>query len=402
MVLLSIIIWILMFMLLVVLHELWHFIASRKSGVKVLEFGIWLPPKICKIWKDKKWTEYTANLIPLWWFCRLKWEDPTDSADFNAPDSFMSASFWRKIIILLWWVTANFLIAWIIFTTVFSVWTQPISILPENAIKWESHSLLMPTYSYLQEIWFLTGEEIEVPLIVDAISKWSLADELDINVWDVFNTVNWKTVNARNIWNILKWSIWQELVINLTRDWTQKEIRTQCPETNCVLWIAFTSSWNLTLNEIKFPVHKAMLMSFKEIWEQWKLTFSALWTLWKSLISFDGSRIKDSLNSLSWPVWVIKVWEKFIENNARILYLAFAWMISLALAIFNILPIPALDGGRVVGVIIQKVFRIKPEKYFVWEWYVNTVFFILLMLLWVYIILKDLVVYWWISIPFIG
>jgi len=40
-------------------------------------------------------------------------------------------------------------------------------------------------------------------------------------------------------------------------------------------------------------------------------------------------------------------------------------MISLALAIFNILPIPALDGGRVVGVIIQKVFRIKPEKYFV-------------------------------------
>jgi regulator of sigma E protease len=76
-------------------------------------------------------------------------------------------------------------------------------------------------------------------------------------------------------------------------------------------------------------------------------------------------------------------------------------MISLALAIFNILPIPALDWGRVVWVIIQKVFRIKPEKYFVWEWYVNTVFFVLLMLLWVYIILKDLAVYRWISIPFI-
>jgi regulator of sigma E protease len=91
-----------------------------------------------------------------------------------------------------------------------------------------------------------------------------------------------------------------------------------------------------------------------------------------------------------------------IESWAWVLYLAFAWIISLALAIFNVLPIPALDGGRVVWVIIQRVFRIKPEKYFVWEWYVNTVFFILLMVLWIYIILKDLVVYWWLPIPFIG
>lgn len=388
-------------MILVVLHELWHFIASRKSWVKVLEFWIWIPPKICKLWKDKKWTEYTANVIPLWWFCRLKWEDPTDTADFTAPDSFMSASFRKKIIILLWWVTANFLIARVIFTTVFSIWTQPISVLPENAIKWESESLLMPTYSYLQEKWFLTWEEINVPLIVDAISPWSLAEELEIQTWDIFNTINWVQVNAWNVWSVLKWLIGQDVTIDLIRDGVQSQVSTHCPETNCVLWIAFTTSWTLMLNEIKFPVHKAMLMSFKEIWAQWKLTFSALWTLGKSLISFNWSNIKDSLNSLSWPVWVIKVWEKFIENWARILYLAFAWMISLALAIFNILPIPALDWGRVVWVIIQKVFRIKPEKYFVWEWYVNTVFFVLLMLLWVYIILKDLAVYRWISIPFI-
>lgn len=402
MVILSIVIWILMFMILVILHELWHFTAARKSGVKVLEFWVWIPPKICKLWKDKKGTEYTANIIPLGWFCRLKWEDPSDTADFNAPDSFTSASFWRKIIILLWWVTANFLIAWIVFTVVFSVWTQPISILPENAIKWESTSLLMPTYSYLEEKWFLSGEKINVPLVVDQISAWSLAEELWFQPWDVFDTVAWTPVNARNIWTTLKSQIWQEFEIKYFRDWAEKVIKTTCPETSCVLWIAFSSSGNLQLADIKYPVHKAMLMSLREIRWQWNLTFAALWTLWKSLISFNWSEIKDSLNSLSWPVWVIKVWEKFIENGAWILYLAFAWMISLALAIFNILPIPALDGGRIVWVIIQKVFRIKPEKYFVWEWYVNTVFFVLLMILWLYIILKDLVVFRWISIPFIG
>lgn len=401
MVILSIVVWVLMFMVLVVLHELWHFTAARKSGVKVLEFGIWLPPKICKLWKDKKWTEYTANWIPLGWFCSLKWEDPTDAEDFNASDSFMSASFWRKIIILLGWVTANFLVAWIIFTTVFSVWTQPISILPENAIKWQSTSLLMPTYSYLEDIWLLTWEKVEVPLIVQDISEWSLAQEMWLQSWDVFNTINDMSVNVWNVSTVLKDLIWKDVNIVYTRDGVSNEVSTHCPQDKCVLWIAFATSGTLDLQPIKFPVYKAMWMWLKEIWAQWKLTFSALWTLCRSFWSLNWAEIKDSLNALSWPVWVIKVWESLIESWSWILYLAFAWIISLALAIFNVLPIPALDWGRVVWVIIQKVFRIKPEKYFVWEWYVNTVFFVLLMILGIYIILKDLVVYWWLHIPFI-
>ena len=92
----SIVIWVLMFMTLVILHELWHFTAARKSGTKVLEFGIGIPPKICKLRTDKKWTEYTLNAIPLGWFCRLKWEDPSNKSDFNAKDSFMSMGFGRK------------------------------------------------------------------------------------------------------------------------------------------------------------------------------------------------------------------------------------------------------------------------------------------------------------------
>jgi membrane-associated protease RseP (regulator of RpoE activity) len=66
------------------------------------------------------------------------------------------------------------------------------------------------------------------------------------------------------------------------------------------------------------------------------------------------------------------------------------------------LPIPALDWGRIIGVLIQKLGKIKPEKYFIIEWYVNTVFFVLLMTLWVYIIFKDLSVFRWINIPLMG
>ncbi len=391
-----------MFMTLVILHELWHFTAARRSWTKVIEFGIGIPPKICKLRTDKKWTEYTLNAIPLGGFCRLKWEDPSNKSDFNAKDSFISAKFRKKILILAWWVLANFFVAWIIFSSVFAIWTKPISVLPENAIQWESKSLLMPTYSFLENNWFLTWEKTDVPLIVDIVLEDSLAAWLWFVTWDIITNINADAVNARNIWLILKENIWKNINIAYTRNWSKKVVSSQCPEDSCILGIAFSTSWSLVIQDIKYPVWEAMLMWFKEIWAQMDLTFAALWKLWKSLVSFDGSKIKWSLNWLTGPVWVIKFWEKLMESWGRVLYIAFAGMISLALAIFNILPIPALDGWRMIWVIIQKVFKLKAEKYFVAEWYVNTVFFLLLMVLWIYIILKDLVVFRWINIPFFG
>ena len=398
MVAIAIIAWILMFMVLIILHELWHFTAARKSGVKVLEFGIWIPPKICKLWKDKKGTEYTANAIPLGWFCSLKWEDPSNPEEFNAPDSFMSAKFWKKIVILLWWVTANFLVAWVLFTVIFTAWTQPLSILPENSIKWESHSLLMPTYSYLQELWLMEWEESEVPLIVTSTISGYLVEDLWLQEWDQITAVNWLAVNSRNLWQTLKDSIWKEITIEYTRDWETLQWNATCPIDSCILWITYASSKSLELQPIKYPFHKAMWMWLKEIWAERKLTFSSLWTVLKKAFSADKTQRQDSLNSLSGPVWVIVVLKELMYSGDWTIYLAFAGMISLALAIFNILPIPALDGWRTLSVIIQKVFGLKKEKYFTIEWYVNTVFFIILMWLWILIIYNDFKVRVWIDL----
>ena len=397
MVAIAIIAWILMFMILVILHELWHFTAARKSWVKVLEFWIWIPPKICKLWKDKKWTEYTANAIPLGWFCSLKWEDPSNPEEFNAPDSFMSAKFWKKIIILLWWVTANFLVAWVLFTVVFSVWIKP-TILPDNAIKWESHSLLMPTNSYLQELWFQSGDLLGKPLVVLSVSSWYLVDDLWITIWDTLLSVNWENITTKNIWLTLKNYIWQPIEIEYEREWEVLKGNAVCPEDSCILWITYNGSEVL----IKYPFHKAMWMWIKEIWAEWNLTFSSLWWVLKKAFSSNKAQRQDSLNSLSGPVWIIVILKEYInlliETGDRTWILGFMGMISLALAIFNILPIPALDGWRTLSVIIQKVFRLKKEKYFTIEWYVNTVFFIILMWLWILIIYNDFKVRVWVDL----
>lgn len=63
----------------------------------------------------------------------------------------------------------------------------------------------------------------------------------------------------------------------------------------------------------------------------------------------------DSVSKLSGPVGIIKFGEMILLEGGVWLYLAFGGMISLALALFNVLPIPALDGGRILGVLVQYV-----------------------------------------------
>jgi regulator of sigma E protease len=127
-----------------------------------------------------------------------------------------------------------------------------------------------------------------------------------------------------------------------------------------------------------------------------------LGTLGSNLLSFNKTRISWSVNKLTWPVGIVKVVQKLREEKKRSPLLWLIGIISLALALFNVLPIPALDGGRLLGVLIQGIGRLKPEKYFNIEGYINLIFFIALMGLWVYIILKDLVRFRDIKIPFLG
>lgn len=239
-------------------------------------------------------------------------------------------------------------------------------------------------------------------MIVDIVMPESMADLLWFQSWDVVSKINDTPINAWNIWVVLKDNIGKEINIDYTRNNKSFSAIWVCPEDSCILGISFIVSWSLDIQNIKYPIHKAAWFWLKEIWAQVNLTFSALWNLWKNLLSFDSSKIKWSLSWLTWPVWVIKFWDNLLISWGRVLYLAFAGLISLALAIFNILPIPALDGGRILWTLIQKIWRLKAEKYFVIEGYINTVFFILLMILWVYIIFKDLVVFRWVNIPFIG
>ena len=406
-----VVIGILMFMCLVLIHELGHFITAKKNGVKVLEFGIGIPPKVCKLRTDKWGTEYTLNLIPLGWFVRLKGEDPNVQEDFHAKDSFIKAKIRKKIIILLAGVTSNVILAWVLFTIVFTAGTRPIVVASENSIQGRHQSYLFPTKTFLYQQGYITDtikKQVEnVPVIITDLETGGIASILGIKTGDTITSINTINVNAWNIDSILKEISWAILTINIDRNGKAQEFTWNCEKKTCELGIAYSgidiSDMGIFKEQrIKFPLGKSMGIAVKEIISETRSTFNILGTLWASLISFQKTKITKELNKMTWPAWAIKIGWMLYAEWWRTFFIIFAAMISLALAIFNVLPIPALDWGRLLGVLIQWIAKLKPEKYFTIEWYINLIFFVLLMGLWIYILLKDLSHFRAIKIPFMG
>ncbi len=387
-------------MFLVFIHELGHFWAAKKAWVKVHEFWIWIPPKAMTLFTDKSGTDYTLNWIPLWWFVRLKWENP-QWWDFLDVDSFVSSSLPWKLLILAAWVIMNLLFAWILFTVLFMSWVKPVTLISENMIKQDVKSYLISTRSFLESEWYLTWTLQEIPIQVAEVFSWSLAGLAWIVAWDELLSINNNPVTNLSFWVALKDQIDKEFSLKYRRDWNILTKQISCPDDQCFFWIRFEWWWTQEILPIKMWLWRAMKAAVHEIREQAKITFWLMGYLWRNLVSGDSEKVEKSVNKLSWPVWIVKFWEQILSTWGWLQYLAFGGMVSLALAFFNMLPIPALDWWRAVWVLIQHLFWFKPESYYQIEWYFNFVVFVLMMLLGVYIILLDLVRFWWVNIPFI-
>lgn len=395
-----VLLWILMFMFLVLIHELGHFFAAKKTWVKVLEFGMGIPPKAFRWRKDKTWTEYTVNWIPLGWFVRLKGENPDDPETFNAADSFITASLWKKLVILFAWVTVNFITAWLLFSVAFMHGVTPISVVPENSLIAEAKSYMMPTRDFLSEQWLLSGSVDEVPVeILSLMDEWIGVDAW-IQVWDIITSVWWIAVTNVSFSQTIKKFYGETFVLEVDRWWQMEAIDITCPQDTCILWVMIDAWWLQTYKPAKFTWFEAFAKGWYELRAQTSMTFRTLGNLFR----------EGGIEKLSGPICIVRIggniatqWSDTwsVTMQWAFSFLAFAGMISLALAIFNILPIPALDWGRAVGVLIQHIFGLKPEKYFVIENYFNMTAFVLLMWLWIYIMLLDLQRCWWWDIPFI-
>lgn len=364
----TVIIFLVILSVLVVAHEWGHFVAARKSGMRVFEFGIGFPPRAVGFYKDPatgKWvrvgkpkegeeyptTVYSLNWLPLGGFCKIKGENGEQA---NDPDSFGHHKAWKRVTVLVAGVVMNVLLAAVIFSVGFTVGipTDVSGGIPQGAII------------------------VGVPsVVIQEVVKGSAAEEAKLQFGDAILAVDDSAAGGAEAFSdYVRRHTEQELVLRVKRGDEEFTVKaTPRPILGIVLADAAI---------IRYPWYRALPEGFAAAGTSLMGIFISLYILLKQLILGQGLAFE-----VSGPVGIASI----VGASARLGFqylLHVTAMISLSLAAMNILPIPALDGGRVLFILIEKIIRRPvPMKY---EQTAHTIGFVLLMILIVIVTGRDI------------
>lgn len=314
-----------LFVLLVVVHEFGHFITAKKSGVEVEEFGIGFPPR-AKLLTKKNGTEYTLNWLPIGGFVKLKGEH--DSATDKG--SFGASSFKQKFMIIVAGVVMNLLAAVLIFTVLAFV-GMPQIIDKQFTVKRDSK---------------ISRQEV----FAGSVAKNSPAEKIGLQVGDRIVGVNEVKINSVNQMQQVTESLaGQPVNVTYKRDGT-------------------TSTKNTTLRDDKengnFGVSLAEQTLVRSTWSapivgigttvQFTVeTFKGIFVALGNLLTGQGQKASQSVTG---PVGIVVILND-LANQGFIFVLFLIGVISVSLAVMNLLPIPALDGGRLFVMSLFKVIK---------------------------------------------
>jgi len=353
----TILIFIITLSILVLVHELGHFLMAKKMGVKVEEFGIGLPPKIFGIKKGE--TLYSVNLLPIGGFVKLFGEEYDElhsrgQARLSQTNRmFVNKKPWQKTLIVLGGVIGNFLLGWLIFS--FLV-TQGVPV-PTNKVIVEKVTKNSPAaVAGLKE--------------KDVISKLILQNN-SINLTSSNTLIEETKKSAGKTIKLLVQRNDQQLTIILIP-------RKNPPKGEGPLGIAITS-----FIEKKYPWYSAPYYGLVEAFNITNKIASELGKMFFGFITFQKQNV-----DVAGPVGIANLAGQAFKFG-RNAFLEFLALLSLNLAIINILPFPALDGGRLVFVLYEGLTKKKPNKNI--EKYTNLIGFIALLSLAALITINDVV-----------
>lgn len=364
----SILIFIVILLILVVSHEFGHFIVAKKSGIRVDEFSFGFPPKL--FGKKIGETTYNFNLLPLGGYVKIFGENP-DEESISGPDSkrsFVNKPRYIQAAVLLAGVAMNFLVAWLLLSVGFmSGLPSSLGTAPKGAtIENQALTVTSVLPKSPAEIGGLkTGDKI-----LSLTTKTDSTDLLSANL------------STASLQSFVKVHGNEEVKVSLTRGKEAMEV-VVIPKINDKSNVAMIGISMDTIGILKLPFYIA-------IWEGLKLTSSiAISTIVGFYNLIHNALIgQGSMSTLTGPVGIVGV----VGDAAKfgfIYLLSFTALISINLAVINLIPFPALDGGRLLFLLIEKVkgSPIKPQIANV----LNMIGFGLLMILMVVITYHDIV-----------
>ncbi len=324
--------------LLIVVHEFGHFIVAKRSGIRVDEFGIGFPPKLF----GKKYgeTEYTVNALPFGGFVKIFGENP-DSESISGPDSSRALIHKPKLIqaaVLFAGIFFNILLAWILFSVTLMAGTPAVGGVNQNLSQYISGERILVTQvlpgSPAEKSNMLAGDEIV---------------SLSNNISNSTSQSNADT--SEKISSFIKGNNGKIIEINVIRDGKIKTI-TVTPQRGLISDSPDTPAIGIAMGlvgTLKLPVHLA-------VWEGGKQTISMLYhiTIGIGAFLYDALLFKADLSSVAGPVGIVS-----LVGSASALGLValmnFTALISLNLAVINLIPFPALDGGRLLFLLIEAI-----------------------------------------------
>lgn len=352
----TIVVFIFTLLILVISHELGHFLAAKKFGVKVLEFGFGLPPRV--FGKKLGETIFSLNWLPIGGFVRLFGEDETDKQVLNSKRSFAAKPVLQRIVIVAAGVVVNILLAWVLFYAVLI--SQDFKIL----------------YPVPQRVVFVADVENDSP-----------AETAGIEPEQRILSVDGKEVNSiEETISIIrnKADLPVEVIVSNLDGKEQKELKV-IPQLDS----SGEGKIGIALSPIPFKhyntIPEKIISAPWYSWDLTRLTFQGFGMLFTNLAQKD---FQTASESVAGPVGLVAITGNIIGSGAVFFYLWFVGYLSLTLAILNILPFPALDGGRIFFLLIEAVARrkVKPEI----ERWVHTVGMALLIALIAVITLSDI------------
>ncbi len=367
----TIIIFLVVLSLLVFVHEFGHFMVARKNGVKAEEFGFGFPPRVWGIYKnqDDKWqqvrgkkevknaksTIYSINAIPLGGFVKIKGEGGQNKED---KDSFAGKPIWRRALILVAGVVMNVVLAAVLISVGYMIG------FPDSTGN-------LPTSAKVSE------KQVQIVQVVEG----SAANQANIKAGDTVKSINGEEIDSETeLQEIIKENGGEEIDMVIKRQDKIMNLSLSpdvSDEGQGRLGVAI-----LGTGIVKYPF-------FQAIWQGFKATFILLGAIFVAFFELIRNLIVGApINAeVAGPVGIADMTGSYARMGVSYL-LQFTALLSLNLAVINILPFPALDGGRLLFLAIEKI-KGSPVKQEV-ENVVHNLGFILLMLLVLIVTFKDI------------
>lgn len=336
----SVLLAILILLIMVTVHEFGHYLAGKALKFKINEFAVGFGPKLFKHTSKRTGEVFSVRALPLGGFCAFEGED----ADAQSPDAFNNKSPWKRIIVLIAGPLMNYLLALLLIIIALFTFGQmsykvgSIAPPPEDGMSAEQYI----EYSLKEDDVILNVEGRNIYLTTDAMSALSGKKTGDIVEILVLRGGVEQTVKVM-LRGDCNFSSSQET----SKLWRALGIGTYGVTTGEGEEAKTTYYYDLGVESCHFGFFRTLGHSFEYSWRIAGTIFKVLGELLTGHLG---------LEAMGGPVTTIKLTSQIASQSLQNFFEIAAY-IGVNLAVFNLLPIPALDGSKVIFCLIEWIFR---------------------------------------------